>query len=65
MVVTCWRRRTRAPVGFMLDGVGKTEPRRLAWHLPEDCHKRPVQERDEIVAWVRTHILFGSTDYRR
>lgn len=56
---------TRAPAGHKLDGIEPAEQRRLAWHLPDDFNERPAKERDEIVAWVRRHILFGSTDYRR
>ena len=55
----------RAPAGHKLDGIAPAEQRRLAWHLPGDFNERPVKERDEIVAWVRQNILFGSTDYRR
>lgn len=56
---------TRAPAGHRLDGIAPAEQRRLAWHLPDDFNDRPAKERDEIVTWVRHHILFGSTDYRR
>jgi hypothetical protein len=56
---------TRAPAGHRLDGIAPAEQRRLAWHLPDDFNDRPAKERGEIIAWVRQHILFGSTDYRR
>jgi len=56
---------TRAPGGLKLKGVAASEQRRLAWHLPDDFNQRPLKERNEILAWVREHILSGATDYRR
>lgn len=41
------------------------ERRRIAWHLPTDFDARPAREREEILAWVRTVIITGATDYRR
>jgi len=57
--------RTRALVGHKLSGIGASERRRLAWHLPEDFDTRPVTEREEILQWVRTVVVSGATDYRR
>jgi hypothetical protein len=57
--------KTRAPVGHKLDGIPASEQRRLAWHLPDDFNNRSAKERNEILAWVREHILSGATDYRR
>jgi hypothetical protein len=55
----------RAPGDFDLDNISPSERRRLAWHLPEDFNRRPSQEKAEILNWVRTVIISGSTDYRR
>jgi len=55
----------RAPGDFDLDDISPSERRRLAWHLPEDFNRRPSQEKAEILNWVRTVIISGSTDYRR
>ena len=48
-----------------LKGVTPSERRRLAWHLPDDFDQRPSKERTEILEWIRTVIISGSTDYRR
>lgn len=45
--------------------IDPAERRRLAWHLPDDFDQRPVQEREEILAWVRRVVISGSTEYRR
>lgn len=55
----------RALSGHKLVGIAPAEQRRLAWHLPDDFNNRPAKERREIVEWVRTHIITGSTEYRR
>ena len=55
----------RAPGDFDLDDISPSERRRLAWHLPEDFNRRPSLEKAEILNWVRTVIISGSTDYRR
>lgn len=55
----------RAVVGHQLTKLPASERRRLAWHLPEDFDQRPRAERDEILHWIRTVIISGSTDYRR
>lgn len=56
----------RAATGHIkLAGIPAAERRRLAWHLPDDFDRRPVRERNEILEWVRTVIISGSTDYRR
>ena len=54
-----------APRDFDLDNVSPAERRRLAWHLPPDFNQRPQAEQAEIIDWVRTVIVSGSTDYRR
>lgn len=54
----------RAPRGQRLEGVSPAEQRRLAWHLPADFRRRPKREREEILAWIRSVIIAGSTDYR-
>lgn len=55
----------RAATGFDLDDVPASERRRLAWHLPDDFNSRPRHEQAEILDWVRTVVISGSTDYRR
>lgn len=45
--------------------VGPAERRRIAWHLPDDFAHRSPQEREEILTWVRSVVVSGSTDYRR
>lgn len=39
--------------------------RRLAWHLPDDFDRLPLAKREEIVEWVETVVISGTTDYRR
>jgi hypothetical protein len=48
-----------------LAGIPAAERRRLAWHLPDDFDRRPAKERNEILEWVRTVVISGTTDYRR
>lgn len=55
----------RAVVGHQLVTLPASERRRLAWHLPEDFDQRPPVERAEILDWIRSVIISGSTDYRR
>jgi hypothetical protein len=55
----------RAPLGHDLPDVIPSERRRMAWHLPDDFEKRPPMERSEILEWVRTVIISGTTEYRR
>lgn len=58
--------RLRAASGHRrLRGVTPSERRRLAWHLPDDFDDRPAREREQIVQWVRSVIISGTTDYRR
>lgn len=72
--------RYRLPAGYFRDKLERSgraaartpipmlstaERRRLAWHLPGDFSKRPKREREEILAWVRSVIIAGTTDYRR
>lgn len=72
--------RYRLPAGYFRDKLDRSgratarraiptlstpERRRLAWHLPGDFAKRPKRERDEILEWVRSVIIAGTTDYRR
>jgi hypothetical protein len=54
-----------APTGHNLDACTPSERRRLAWHLPDDFNSRPRAERAKILDWVRSHIISGTTDYRR
>ena len=73
-------RRYRLPCGYLnaklpnvdrcasvgtIEGVSRSERRRLAWHLPTDFDRRPVAERQEILDWVRRMVISGSTEYRR
>ena len=45
--------------------ISPAERRRIAWHLPDDFAHRSPGEREEILAWIRTVVVSGSTDYRR
>lgn len=57
---------SRAASGHIrLSGVTRSERRRLAWHLPDDFDDRTARERQEILQWVRSVIISGTTDYRR
>lgn len=55
----------RATTGFRPANISAAERRRLAWHLPDDFDGRPTEEQEEILAWVRSVIVSGSTEYRR
>ncbi len=55
----------RAATGFKIKGVTPSEQRRLVWHLPDDFNERPLKERREILDWVQTNVISGTTDYRR
>lgn len=55
----------RAASGHERLAASPSERRRLAWHLPDDFDSRSARERAEILHWVRTVIISGSTDYRR
>jgi hypothetical protein len=55
----------RAASGRESLDVSPSVRRRLAWHLPDDFDSRPSAERADILQWVRTNIISGSTDYRR
>lgn len=55
----------RAIVGHKFATMPAAERRRLAWHLPEDFDQRSQAERAEILHWIRSVIISGSTDYRR
>lgn len=57
--------RVRSATGHSLIGIGSAERRRLAWHLPDDFDRRTPEEKAEILFWVRSVILSGSTEYRR
>lgn len=37
----------------------------MALHLPDDFAQLPEAKRQEILAWVKTVIITGATDYRR
>ncbi|TFF19852.1 hypothetical protein E3C22_19500 [Jiella endophytica] len=54
-----------APRGHLLADITPSERRRLVWHLPDDFASRPAAEQAEILEWVRTVVISGSTDYRR
>ncbi|GAM04973.1 MULTISPECIES: hypothetical protein [Novosphingobium] len=55
----------RAPADHGVRGIAPAEQRRLSWHLPDDFAQRSRKERAEILEWVRTVIVSGSTEYRR
>lgn len=55
----------RAPGDFDLPDITPAERRRIAWHLPEDFNRRSKAEKAEILGWVRSVIVSGSTDYRK
>lgn len=55
----------RAASGHALKDISASERRGLAWHLPEDFDRRPPEEQAQILDWVRTVIISGSTEYRR
>lgn len=48
-----------------LAGITPTEQRRLAWHLADDFGERTCAQQAEILDWVRTVVISGSTDFRR
>ena len=54
---------SRAATGYTVAKI--SEQRRLAWHLPNDFEARPATEQAEILDWVQSVIVSGSTDYRR
>lgn len=56
--------RPKAPRGNIPD-LTPPEARRMAWHLPEDFTERSASEQGEILEWVRSVIISGSTEYRR
>ncbi|MEF2071027.1 hypothetical protein [Consotaella aegiceratis] len=58
-------RRNHAVRGHMLADIPASERRRLAWHLPDDFSRRSAAEQIEILTWVRTVVISGSTEYRR
>lgn len=51
----------RRPIALL----NRSRQRRLAWHLPSDFSARPLAEQAEIIEWVETVIVAGSTEYRR
>ncbi|MBL8709105.1 MAG: hypothetical protein JNL25_07935 [Rhodospirillaceae bacterium] len=54
----------RSALGFQPVGIGQSERRRLAWHLPDDFNDRPLPEQEEILEWVRKVVVSGATDFR-
>lgn len=54
---------SRSATGYTVARV--SQQRRLAWHLPRDFGARPAAEQAEILDWVQSVIVSGSTDYRR
>lgn len=55
----------RASTQHPLRNVARAEQRRLAWHLPENFSSRSKTEQAEILAWIRTVVISGATEYRR
>ena len=55
---------SRATLGHEIEGIGRAEQRRLAWHLPDDLNERTPTEQEEILAWVRRNVISGTTEYR-
>jgi hypothetical protein len=55
----------RAVANHRLPGLTTAERRRLAWHLPDNFNQLPPAKREEILDWVRTVVVSGSTEYRR
>jgi hypothetical protein len=55
----------RAPRRTDLAALSASERRRLSWHLPSDFASRSTDEQAEILNWIRTVVISGSTDYRR
>lgn len=55
----------RAPARQSLLFLSASERRRLSWHLPHDFDRRPATEKSEILEWIRTTMISGSTEYRR
>lgn len=55
----------RATTMPSLPGITPAEQRRLAWHLPDDFGKRTCAQQAEILNWVRTVVISGSTEFRR
>ncbi len=55
----------RASTRHPLRNVARSEQRRLAWHLPENFSSRSKTEQAEILAWIRTVVISGATEYRR
>lgn len=56
---------SRMVTGGGLEKLSTAERRRIAWHLPDDFDRLPKAKRDEILEWVRTVVVSGSTEYRR
>lgn len=55
----------RAVANHRLPGLTNAERRRLAWHLPDNFNQLSPAKREEILDWVRTVVVSGSTEYRR
>jgi len=51
----------RATTGHNAVDIGTAEHRRLAWHLPDDFSLRSRVEQEEILLWVRSTIIAGTT----
>lgn len=56
---------SRSCSGHRAVGIRAAERRRLAWHLPEDFNYRSRAEQEEILEWVRTKVIAGTTSFRR
>jgi len=55
----------KAVANHCLPKLSAPERRHLTWHLPHDFDRLPKAKQEEIVSWVRSVIISGSTDYRR
>lgn len=55
----------RAGTGHKIPNMDDATRRRIAWHLPDDFGQRPQEEQKNILQWVQSVIVSGSTDYRQ
>lgn len=55
----------RQLTGRVLASLSTSERRRLAWHLPDDFENLPKSKQAEVLDWVRTVVVAGTTEYRR
>lgn len=38
--------------------------RQVKWHIPSDFTSYPIEEQEEIVAWIQEKIIVGGTEFR-